>query len=107
MSSLSISKGAIIPGLAIEKSLIDIFQETVQKYPNKEACIFENQIVSYTELDERSNAFSLNLQQSGIKTGKIIGVYLPRGIDLHLAILSVLKQEPLTFPLISRHQKTE
>ncbi len=91
MSSLSISKGAIIPGLAIEKSLIDIFQETVKKYPSKEACIFENQIVSYTELDERSNAFALNLQQRGIKTGKIIGVYLPRGIDLHLSILSVLK----------------
>jgi non-ribosomal peptide synthetase component F len=52
MSRLSISKGTAQPELAEKKTLIDLFRETVQIYPSKEACIFENQKVTYSELDE-------------------------------------------------------
>ncbi len=98
MSSLSISKGSAQPELAEKKTLIDLFRETVQTYPCKEACIFENQKVTYSELDERSNAITAQLQQSGITSGVIVGVYLPRGIDLHVSILGILKSGAAYIP---------
>lgn len=91
MSRQSLSKGSEQPDLAENKTLIDLFRETVQTYPSKEACIFEHQKVTYSELDERSNAVASQLQQLGITSGVIVGVYLPRGIDLHVSILGILK----------------
>ena len=91
MSRLSISKGSTLPDWALEKTLIDLFRETVQKYPNQAACIFKHETLSYLEIDERSNAIAQQLQSKGIKSGIIIGVYLPRGFDLHITILGILK----------------
>jgi len=98
MSRLSLSKGSEQPDLAENKTLIDLFRKTVQTYPSKEACVFENQKVTYRELDERSNAIAAQLQQGGITSGVIVGVYLPRGIDLHISILGILKSGAAYIP---------
>jgi len=73
------------------ETLIDIFSITSQTYPHKIACKFHNDEITYSQLDKKSNAIAHKLKNLNIGQGDIVGVYLPRGINLHIAILGILK----------------
>jgi len=77
--------------LLASESLIEIFLQTVQRNPQKAACVFGDSTCTYQELDSKSNGFAQRLLELNIGSGNILGVYLPRGIELHLAILGILK----------------
>lgn len=77
--------------LLANESLIDIFSKTVQIFPQKTACIFGDNTCTYEELDKKSNGLAQRLIELNIGFGDILGVYLPRGIELHVVILGILK----------------
>lgn len=77
--------------LLASESLIEIFLKTVQNYPHKTACVFGDSACTYQELDSKSNGVAQRLLELNIGAGDILGVYLPRGIELHAAILGILK----------------
>ena len=77
--------------LLANESLIEIFLKTVQRNPHKTACVFEDSTCTYQELDSKSNGVAQRLLELNIGAGDILGVYLPRGIELHVAILGILK----------------
>ena len=73
------------------ESLIDIFLKTVKIHPQKIALVFGEHTCTYDELDSKSNGFAQRLLALNIGSSDILGVYLPRGIELHVAILGILK----------------
>jgi non-ribosomal peptide synthetase-like protein len=73
------------------KTLIEIFKKTVENYKEKVALHFKNEELSYYELDQYSDFVAQSLIESGTMQGDLIGVYLPRGLDLHITILGILK----------------
>lgn len=77
--------------LLAHESLIEIFLKTVQRNPHKTACVFGDSTCTYQELDSKSNRVAQRLLELNIGAGDILGVYLPRGIELHVAILGILK----------------
>lgn len=87
----SISSPEENPNVNLDTTLLNLFSETLKKFPHKEACIFNDQSISYQELEEKSNAIAQQLLDLQIPKGSIIGVYLERGILLHATILGVLK----------------
>lgn len=82
----------------INKPLHQIFQEQAKKYAYEIAVIFESQSLSYQELDRKSNQlahairdhFSKNYQQQ-ISENQLIGIYLPRSLEMIVTILGILK----------------
>ena len=72
-------------------SIADLFRLWVQKNPNKEAVIFENQKFTYQQLEEQSNHIAAYLQENGIKNNQIVGILLNKGFPLIVAMLGVLK----------------
>lgn len=80
------------------ESLIDIFLKTVQIYPQKMALVFGELTCTYQELDSKSNAVALRLLELKVGSGDILGVYLPRGIELHVVILGILKSGAAYIP---------
>ena len=83
------------------ETLIDIFSETVKNHAEKTACWFKDESISFQELDKKSNAVAYKLKKLSIGQGDIIGVYLPRGIKLHIAILGILKSGAAYIPFDS------
>jgi len=77
--------------LLASQSLIDIFLKTVQRNPHKMALVFGDFSCTYQELDSKSNGVAQSLLALNIGKGDILGVYLPRGIELHVVILGILK----------------
>ena len=73
------------------KTLIELFKKTVKAHKGKVALNFENIELSYFELDQYSDFVAQSLIESGTIQGDLIGVYLPRGLDLHITILGILK----------------
>ncbi|MFJ2766650.1 amino acid adenylation domain-containing protein [Streptomyces sp. NPDC087300] len=59
--------------------------------PDAPALLFEEQRVSYAELDARANRLARHLVDRGVVRGSVVAVHLPRGVDLVVAVLATLK----------------
>ncbi|MEJ6981955.1 non-ribosomal peptide synthase/polyketide synthase [Pedobacter sp. P351] len=74
-----------------QKSIVDLFKEEVEKAPENPAIVFEEVLISYRELDERSDRLACYLQNKGVGEESLVPLCLERGPDLVIAILGVLK----------------
>ncbi|MCX4388038.1 amino acid adenylation domain-containing protein [Micromonospora peucetia] len=55
--------------------------------------------LTYGELDDRSDRLAARLGELGVRADTIVGIHLPRGIDLIVAMLAVLKAGGAYLPL--------
>ena len=83
----------------IHKTISQLFEEQVQKTPDNIALVFENKNLSYKELNAKSNQVANYLRNNNIKTNDIIGIMLPRSLELLIAILGVLKSGACYIPI--------
>ena len=79
--------GSAIP----EKTFLTIFKENVISQPKHTAVIFGSDECSYQELDEKSDALALALLEKGISEEELIAVYMPRSVNLLIAVVGILK----------------
>jgi amino acid adenylation domain-containing protein len=75
------------------------FVQLAAREPKRVAVKFENQSLTYAQLDERSNRLAQALRARGIKRGDHIGLCLPRGLDMLMALIAVLKAGATYVPL--------
>ena len=73
------------------ESIIDIFEKNVKKFSDKKAVIFNDNSISYDELDKRSNKVANLLVSNDIKPNDVVGVMFNRSFDIHISILGILK----------------
>ncbi|OWT57455.1 Pls/PosA family non-ribosomal peptide synthetase [Candidimonas nitroreducens] len=91
MSASYVLHGAQQPELLRAESLADIFEDTARRHPGKTALIQGSDSLSYAELDARADLACHWLIEAGAGPGKILGLWLPRGIDLLLMQLAIAK----------------
>lgn len=76
-----------------------LFEEYVAKTPQAVAVTFQDQHISYDELDRRSNALAGHLRTYNIEPGAHIGLSASRSIELPLGVLGILKAGGAYVPL--------
>ncbi len=86
-----ILRGPHRPDLLQSETLPDIFEATARRVPDKTALISGTQTLSYAELDVAADRLASRLIAKGIGAGQIVGLWLPRGIDLLTAQLAICK----------------
>ena len=74
-----------------DKSFIELFKEQARISPSERALVFENQILTYKELDQKSSLLANYLLSRNVKSQEIIGVCLKSPLQMVLAILGILK----------------
>lgn len=74
-----------------EKSVIELFEEQVKTKPNNIAVVFENEKITYKELDNKSNQLAKHFIGNNITKNDIVSIKLNRSIDFVITILAVLK----------------
>ncbi|WP_127089976.1 Pls/PosA family non-ribosomal peptide synthetase [Aquabacter cavernae] len=79
------------PSLIRDELLPEIFADTVRRTPDKTAIIFGTERVSYAELDARANRVAHTLRARGIGPRDFVGIWMSRSLDLHVALLGILK----------------
>ena len=83
----------------IDKTIIDLFEEQVEITPNNIAVIFENQKLTYKELNEKANSLARFLLANNVTTGDIVGILLDKSLEMIISILGILKVGATFLPI--------
>lgn len=76
-----------------------LVEKQVELNPDKEAILFGDTSITYKDLNQRANILAGKLHDEGITNGGLIGLFLPRSIDMVVAMLAVLKTGSAYVPL--------
>ncbi len=79
------------PDLLRQEVLADLLEASAAELPEQPALIFEDRIVSYRQLNDWSDGAASHLIAAGVRPGQIIGLWLPRGIDLLVMQAAIAK----------------
>ena len=81
------------------KCIHELFEEQVESTPDAIAVVFDNQQLTYRELNNRANQLAWHLQKHGIKPQSLVGICVERSIEMVVAVLAVLKAGGAYLPL--------
>ena len=83
-----------------EKTIVELFEKQVEKTPENIAVVFEDKEITYRELNRKANQLATFLRENKkIKPNDIIGIMLPRSIELISTIIAVLKSGGCYIPI--------
>ena len=82
-----------------DQSLDQLFELQVKQAPDALAVEWEQQRITYRELNQRANRLAHYLRKKGVESGKLIGIYLERSLETLVALLGVLKAGGVYLPL--------
>ncbi|WP_244290021.1 amino acid adenylation domain-containing protein [Flavobacterium resistens] len=83
-----------------DKTIIDLFEEQVDKTPDNIAVVFEEVQLTYKELNEKANQLAHYLRETyKIQADDLIGMKLERSEQMILAILGILKSGAAYVPI--------
>ena len=80
-------------------SLAAKFEREVERNPHAVAVTFENEALSYQELNRRSNQLAHHLRSLGVRPEVRAGLLLERSVEMIVSILGVLKAGGAYVPL--------
>jgi len=83
--------GAVEPSLLRDELLSEIFEASARRAPEQTAIIFGAERISYAELDARADKVAGALRARGVTAGSFVGLWMSRSLDLHVALLGILK----------------
>ncbi|WP_283657872.1 non-ribosomal peptide synthetase [Paenibacillus sp. RC343] len=73
------------------QTIHELFEEQVERTPDQVALVFENQSLTYRELNERANSLARMLQAQGVGPDKLVGLMVERSVEMIAGLLAVLK----------------
>lgn len=82
-----------------ETDVISMFRAAAEKYPDREAVIFKDEVLSYGEVDECSERIAGFLRANGVGSGTVVSILIHRGSAMVTATLGVLKTGAAYQPL--------
>ncbi len=88
---LSLLRGPNQPELIRNEVLADLFEATARRIPAQPALVCGARTLTYGELDAQADRVAARLIAAGVEAGRIVGLWLPRGIDLLVMQLGIAK----------------
>ncbi|MCK4257388.1 MAG: amino acid adenylation domain-containing protein [Halanaerobiales bacterium] len=82
-----------------DKNIQQFFEEQVSKSPSATALIYDNQKMTYEELNYKSNQLARLLRNKGVKPNQIVGIVIDRSFEMMIGILGILKAGGAYLPI--------
>jgi amino acid adenylation domain-containing protein len=82
-----------------DQCIHQLFEEQVKLTPDAIALVFEDQLLTYRELNSRANQLAHYLQSLGVKADSLVGLSVERSPLMIVAILGILKAGGAYVPL--------
>jgi amino acid adenylation domain-containing protein len=75
------------------------FEAQAGRTPEAPAVTFENESLTYAELDTKANALAFRLVESGVKPDMPVGVCMERSLEMVIVLMGILKAGGAYLPL--------
>ncbi|MGG3284410.1 amino acid adenylation domain-containing protein [Paenibacillus solani] len=75
------------------------FEQKAAEHPDRAAIVFEDDQLTYRELNERANQFAHVLCEKGVEKGKFVAIMVDRSIEMVVSVLAVLKAGAAYLPI--------
>ena len=82
-----------------DKCVHQLFEEQVEQNPDATAVVFEEDALSYGELNRRANRLAHYLRQLGVRPDDRVALCVERSLEMIVALLAVLKAGGAYVPL--------
>jgi amino acid adenylation domain-containing protein len=86
---------------ALHKTIVDLFEEAVERSPDRTAVEFGERTLTYRELDQWSNQVAHRLGAAGIARDDFVAITLERSLEMIVSVLGVLKAGAAYVPIDS------
>ncbi|HBK21421.1 MAG TPA: non-ribosomal peptide synthetase, partial [Planktothrix sp. UBA10369] len=81
------------------KCIHQLVEEQAERTPDAVAVVFENQSLTYAQLNRQANQLAHYLRGLGVETETLIGLSIERSLDMIIAFLGILKAGAAYLPL--------
>ncbi|MCB2262546.1 MAG: amino acid adenylation domain-containing protein [Candidatus Thiosymbion ectosymbiont of Robbea hypermnestra] len=82
-----------------DRTIVDLFQEQVEKTPDNIAVVFEDRQLNYRELNSRANRLAHYLMGLGVSAENLVGIYVKRSPEMVIGLFGILKAGGAYVPL--------
>ncbi|WP_293066654.1 amino acid adenylation domain-containing protein, partial [Moorena sp. SIO3F7] len=82
-----------------DKCIHQLFEEQVEKTPDAIAVVFEQQKLTYSQLNSKANQLAHYLQKLGVVPETLVGICVERSVEMVVGLLAILKAGGAYVPL--------
>ncbi|MEC4812177.1 MAG: amino acid adenylation domain-containing protein [Scytonema sp. PMC 1069.18] len=82
-----------------QKCIHQLFEEQVERTPDAVAVVFEDQQLTYAQLNTRANQLAHHLSHLGVKPNVLVGICMERSLEMVIGLLGILKAGGAYVPL--------
>jgi len=82
-----------------ERCIHELFEAQVEKVPDAVAMVFEDQQLTYAQLNARANQLAHYLQELGVGPDVLVGICVERSLEMIVGLLGILKAGGAYVPL--------
>ena len=82
-----------------DKTIYQLFEEQVERTPNNVAVIFEEEELTYRELNEKANQLAHLLREEGVTPDTLVAIGVERSFEMIIGLLGILKAGGAYVPL--------
>ena len=83
----------------IDQCIHELFEAQVERSPDTTAVVFEDQQLTYQELNQRANQLAHHLRKLGVEPEVLVGICVERSLSMIVGVLGILKAGGAYVPL--------
>ena len=88
-----------------DRCIHELFEAQAAATPDLPALRYEDQCLTYLELNEQANRLAHYLRSKGIRQNSLVGLCVDRSLNMMVAVLAILKAGGAYVPLSAEHPK--
>ena len=82
-----------------KKTIVEIFEDQAERTPHNTAVVYENESITYGELNSRANAVAEKLRAMGVKSCDFVAILAERSIEMIVGIYGIIKSGGAYVPI--------
>ncbi|WP_288886381.1 amino acid adenylation domain-containing protein, partial [uncultured Eubacterium sp.] len=82
-----------------DKTIVELFEEQVERTPDNVAVVYENSKLTYRELNEKANQVAYKLKNMGVGSNDFVAMLTDRSIEMIIGIYGIIKAGGAYIPM--------
>ena len=81
------------------KGFVELLKENLRHYANHTALVYQDEKLSYRQLDEMSDNLAHKLEKAGVRSGAVVGIVAHQSFEMIIGVLGIMKSGAAFLPI--------